>query len=262
MRNLGLIGLGAFGQLMVKHLSPYFRIHAWDADPFARRRAARRYAVRIAPLEAVAAQRFVVLAAPVQALEAVARDIAPFVRPGVTVLDVCSVKVRPAEILTRALPPQADILATHPMFGPQSAADGIGGKEIVLCPVRGDRWRRVAVFLERALRLKVSVTTPEQHDRDVAAVQGLTHLIAKVITRMGDMPARHHTDSFSLLMQAARLVEGDSDALFRAIQQMNPYAPELTERFFRLGDALREELAHDGEALAVRAANAEDGAQR
>lgn len=250
MRTLGLVGLGAFGTLMVRHLSPYFRIKAWDIEPGARARAARRYALDVVSLEEAAAQPYVVLAAPVQSLEAAALSVAPHLRPGACVLDVCSVKEGPAETLRRALPDHVDIVATHPLFGPQSTADGVAGKEIVLCPVRGARWRRVALFLERALRLSVSITTPEQHDRDVAAVQGLTHLIAKVITRMGDMPARHHTDSFALLMEATRLVEGDSDALFRAIQQLNPYAPELTQRFFELGDALREELAAQAETRA------------
>lgn len=245
MQTLGIIGLGAFGRLMITHLAPYARVVGWDASAKARKRARALFAVETPSLEEVGACDMVVLATPVQTLAGVAEAVAPHVRPGALVMDVASVKMMPAQVLAEVMPEHAQVLATHPMFGPQSAAHGVAGHEIVLCPVRGEAWRRVARFLRTRLKLSVSVTTPERHDEDVAAVQGLTHLIAKVITRMGPMPERHRTESFSLLMRATQLVAGDSDALFRAIQQLNPHAPELSDRFFRLGDALREELAQE-----------------
>ena len=50
-------------------------------------------------------------------------------------------KTLPVEIMLRGLPPHVAILATHPLFGPQSARGGIRGLKIAVCPVR---CRRVA----------------------------------------------------------------------------------------------------------------------
>jgi prephenate dehydrogenase len=44
------------------------------------------------------------------------------------------------------------------------------------------------------------------------------------------------------MMQALSLVQGDSDALFLAIERENPYAAELRARFFAEIEALRARL--------------------
>ena len=94
-------------------------------------------------------------------------------------------KLRPAaygpELLLGELPAHVGIVATHPLFGPQSARNGIAGLKVAVCPVRGGDGPRVGAFLRRALGLQVIMTTPDAHDREAAMVQGLTHLIAKVL---------------------------------------------------------------------------------
>jgi prephenate dehydrogenase len=240
-RRLGLFGFGAFGRLAARHLTPFFDIAVYDPSPAARRQA-RRWNVETVALDVAAAQPVVILAAPVGELEGLAREIAPYVRPRATVIDVASVKVRPARWLTSALPAHADVIGAHPLFGPQSARESLSGLEVVLCPVRSRRVGRFVDFLEKALHLKASVTTPEAHDRALAAVQGLTHMIAKVMSGLEPLPRDHTTKSYDLMMQALSLVQGDSDALFLAIERENPYAAELRARFFKEIEALRAKL--------------------
>ncbi len=239
--QVGVFGLGAFGQLMVRHLAPYCQILAYDPSPAAHR-FARRHAVTLAPLEAVAACQYVILAAPVSRLKALSEAIAPLVRKGAIILDVGSVKVAPAQWMQDTLPDNVDILCTHPLFGPQSGRTGIHGLEIVLCPVRAPRLMRIRRFLEQALGLKVSVTSPEEHDQALAAVQGLTHLIAKVLSGMEPLPRSLTTRSYDLLMQGVGLVKGDSDELFLAIERDNPYARAVRQRFFAEIAALENRL--------------------
>ncbi len=112
----------------------------------------------------------------------------------------------------------------------------------MLCPVRSRRVGRFKTFLEKSLLLKASVTTPEAHDKALAAVQGLTHMIAKVMSGLEPLPREHTTKSYDLMMQALSLVQGDSDALFLAIERENPYAAELRARFFKEIEALRTKL--------------------
>jgi prephenate dehydrogenase len=239
--KLGLFGFGAFGRLAVRHLAPYFEILVHDPSPQAKRRA-RQWNVTLVSLEEAAACPLVVLAAPVGTLQALARQIGPHVRPHAIVMDVASVKTKPAQWLADAIPAHANVLCTHPLFGPQSGKDGVAGLEIVVCPVRGGRVNRVVRFLERVLALRVSITTPEQHDKALAAVQGLTHMIAKVMSGLEPLPRVHTTVSYDLLMKGVGLVQGDSDELFMAIERDNPFAGEIRRRFFEEITGLRAKL--------------------
>ena len=245
VRKLGLFGLGAFGRLIVQHLSPYFDIYACDPSPEAKA-FARRHNVTLVDLPTAAACQIVVLATPIRTLHDLARSIAPYVLPHALIADVGSVKIKPAAWLSESLPKTVSILCTHPLFGPQSARKGIHDLEIVLCPVRIRHMSAILRFFQKTLDLKVSVTTPEGHDKALAAVQGLTHLIAKVMSGLEPLPTQHTTRSYDLLMQGIGLVQGDSDELFLSIERDNPFASEVRKRFFIEIDTLRGRLeAHD-----------------
>lgn len=229
--SLGLIGFGAFGRLAARHLSPHFALHVFDPAFDGS-----------AGLAETAGCQVVVIAVPVADMAETLKAIAPHVRPGALVLDVGSVKVEPARLMRELLPPYVDIVATHPLFGPQSARNGVRGLKIALCPVTGGSHRRVAAFLRIALGLKVVQTTPEAHDRDAALSQGLTHLIAKVLVRMEPLPDLITTRSFDLLFEAVEMVRHDPPELFDAIERLNPYALAVRRRFFDLASALDADL--------------------
>ncbi len=233
--SIGIIGFGAFGRLMARHLRDHARLFATDPALPA---SGTLDGATLTTLAEAARCPIVVLAAPVNRLPAVVAEIAPHLQPGALVLDVGSVKVGPAGVLRAGLPAHVEILGTHPLFGPQSARDGIAGLKIALCPIRGRRWWRLAAFLRRVLRLRVIVTTPEEHDREAATVQGLTHLIAKVLVRMEPLPTRMTTASFDMLCRAVEMVRHDAPEVFLAIEQANPYAPAVRRRFFQLAAEL------------------------
>ncbi|MEP4165017.1 prephenate dehydrogenase/arogenate dehydrogenase family protein [Maricaulis sp.] len=234
---IGLIGLGAFGQLAAQHLAPHADLTGHDPH------ASMPDGVRAGTLAGAAAQPVVILAMPVQALAEVAAAIAPHIQPGALVIDVASVKLEPMRILRETLPAGTRILGTHPLFGPQSAAQGVAGQSIVLCPEPGVDPDCVASFLRERLALDVHLSDADTHDRTMASVQALTHLVSKVITDLDLPPAPYTTRSFDLLAEAARLVSQDSDALFRAIERHNPHAADLRRRFFEAARALDTRLA-------------------
>lgn len=235
---LGLVGYGAFGRLTARHLSPWFEVLAHD--PAAT--DGDGHAV-LTDLATVAACPVVLLAVPVEALEAAVAAVAPHLAADALVIDVGSVKVKPARVMLEGLPATVGIVGTHPLFGPQSGKDGIAGLRIAVCAVRGDRAaRRVAAFCRAALKLKVFLVSPEDHDREAATVQGLTHLIARVLLAMEPLPERMTTASFQRLMQAVEMVRHDSPAVYRAIERDNPFAAEVRERFFALADEARADL--------------------
>ena len=238
---IGLIGFGAFGQLIAQHIRPHFPICVYDPAS-GLQSAAERCGIRLTNLEEVARCPVVVFATPVAHMEAVVDAVAPHVQPGSFILDVGSVKMKPAEIMRRGLPEHAHIVATHPLFGPQSARNGLAGLNIVLCPIRGRRSNRLAAFLRSKLRLNVIMTTAEDHDRQMATVQGLTHLIAKVLLQMEPLPDRMTTRSFDLLKAAVNMVRDDTPEVFEAIERSNPYSSDVRKRFFELASSLNAQL--------------------
>lgn len=229
--RIGLIGLGAFGRLAARHLAPHCDLVGHDPA------ASGLEHGRLGTLADAASQPVVVLAVPVRAIAAACEAIAPHLAPDALVLDVASVKLRPMAEMRAALGPDVRIVGTHPLFGPQSAAGGIKGLPIVLCPDRGENTEAIERFLA-GLGLTVHVSDADTHDRAMASVQALTHLVSKVIADLGLSRAPYTTRSHDLLIQAADLVAGDSDELFRAIERDNPHAADLRARFFEAARAL------------------------
>ncbi|MDB6175888.1 prephenate dehydrogenase [Paracoccus sp. Z330] len=221
--RLAIIGFGAFGQLIARHLRPHLPVFVCDP----RHRA--NDLPHISLTEAAACD-IIVLAVPLPQFEPVLRQIAPHLRPGATVMDVASVKIGPAEAMERILPGHVEIIATHPLFGPESARDGIAGHRIAWCPLRGAGHRRIGALL-RVMGLDLVRTTPDQHDRDMAVVQGLTHLIARSLDRLEPQTTRLTTASFRRLSEAVAMVRADSPELLHTILAENPHAGPVRQQF-------------------------------
>jgi prephenate dehydrogenase len=245
IRSIGLVGYGAFGRLVAEYLHPYFPVVACDPALSAEDR--NHGHIQFGTVAEVGRCDLVMLAVPVGELSPAIATLRPHLRPGGIVVDVGSVKVRPIEVMRAELPPFVDIVGTHPLFGPQSAKDGIAGRKIALCPVRGRSAPRIAAFLQHVLKLEVHIVSADEHDRQAAIVQGVTHLVAKVLVRMEPLPKRLTTASFDHLMRATDMVRHDSASVFLAIERDNPYAAEVRAQFFSLAEAMRVELEHDPE---------------
>lgn len=140
-------------------------------------------------------------------------------------MDVVSIKEEPAKLMRELLPPDVEILATHRLFGPQRAAAGLSGANVTLCPVRGAKWRRVAVILRRA-GLRVMCMSPQEHDRPAAVGQAVVHLLAQAM-RDVELQRSVTTRSFDLLMSARELLHDDRPEVVDAVLQGNPFAKSV-----------------------------------
>jgi prephenate dehydrogenase len=243
-QSFGIIGVGAFGTLAAQHLAPHFDLVLHDAAadiaPLARVLGGRAVA-----LPETAACDIVMLAVPVQKLRQVLADIAPLLKPDALVMDVCSVKIKPTAWMQEILPQSVSIVGTHPLFGPQSGKDGIKGLNIAVCDIRGGRGTEVVGFCRDKLGLRATEVTPEEHDHEAAYVQGLTHMIAKMIVAL-DLPAmRFPTRTYELMQEMVEMVRYDSDELFRAIERENPFSADAKKTFFSAARRLEEKLSED-----------------
>ncbi len=234
---IGMIGCGAFGRLILRHLSPYFsfKVH----DPALSQGTLPAGNFEMCTLAQAARCDVVILATPVSTLDKLVSQIAGEIQPGALVIDVGSVKTKPARIMQERLPAHADILCTHPLFGPQSAKGSLKNLKIVLCPLRCRNIKMISRFLSHQLGLTVITTTPEAHDRELAVAQGITHLIAQVLLQMEPLPEAMTTVSFDLIKRAINMVRDDAPEVLHAIEQENPFARDVRDTFFRLAHEAR-----------------------
>lgn len=240
---VGVVGVGAFGEFMLKYLIPYFDVRLYDTHRDLTQ-IGKIYNVEISTLDEVCQSDIILLAVPVAHMEEAVTAIKGKLKKGQLIIDLCSVKVYPAKILRKNISNDVEILGMHPLFGPQSGKNGIQGLNLTLCDLgRCSRIGCVKGFLEKTLGLRVHETTPEEHDREMAYVQGLTHMIAKVYSRMNVPTIHQKTKTYTLLEEMVEMIRYDSDELFLAIQRDNPFVDDTKELFFQAVKELEEKLS-------------------
>jgi prephenate dehydrogenase len=130
---------------------------------------------------------------------------------------------------------KANVVGLHPMFGP--TVSSLKSQTIIVCPARVEEHllhRLMGIF--RAEGARCTLASPEEHDRMMAVVQGLTHYVtlcmADSIRRLGmDLEATREFTSPVYQIELSligRLLSQDPD-LYADILQQNPYVPEVLE---------------------------------
>jgi prephenate dehydrogenase len=230
---IGLIGYGRFGRLTVKNLAPDFDVVVYTRNPDKRGDIADAGG-RLVSIEEAAARKIVILCVPISAMRKTLQTIAPLLKPPATVVDVCSVKVYPAQWMQELLPPSVDLLATHPMFGPDSAAKSVSGHKIVLCPERisPERYGKIKDWLEKK-GLAIIETSPEEHDRKIAVSLALTHFIGRSLAEFGAPQLDIDTEGYKRLLHILGVVNNDTWQLFEDMHYFNPFAREKRQDFLR-----------------------------
>jgi prephenate dehydrogenase len=226
-KDLGIYGLGRFGRFYAELLSRYAEVKAFSRNPESQLPAG----VLRVDEAGLCDQPVIILCVAISALPEVLRRLAPKLKPGTLVMDTCSVKSMPVQWMTEFLPPEVKILATHPMFGPDSARGGIEGLPMILHPVRLSspelvRWQ---LFFEQ-VGLSVQLMEPELHDRQAAFTQGLTHYLGRVLAELDLEPSRIASLGYRKLLEIIEQTCNDSWQLFYDLQQYNPYTREMRER--------------------------------
>jgi prephenate dehydrogenase len=174
----------------------------------------------------------VIVSVPIRETVKVIEQIAPLLARNQLLCDFTSLKVKPLEAMLKS---KANVVGLHPMFGP--TVSSIKSQTIIVCPARVEEHlldRLVTIFRSEGARC--TLTTPEEHDRMMAVVQGLTHYVtlcmADSIRRLGlDIAATKEFTSpvYQIeLSLVGRLLSQDPD-LYADILIENPYVPEVLE---------------------------------
>jgi len=121
----------------------------------------------------------VMICVSISAFEDVVKKIAPFVREGQKVVDICSVKEQPVKIMHQYIK-KGLILGTHPVFGPGSK--GVKHKAYILTPTSAKERafaEKYKGWLEK-VGARVFIITPKKHDELMSVVLGLPHFVGLV----------------------------------------------------------------------------------
>jgi len=227
--GVGLIGFGRLGRLLARHAAARTRIFVYDVELDAR--AVRALGAVPATLEQACAQPVVVLCVPIGEFEGLVRRVSGLLRPDALVVDTCSVKEHPVRVMKRLLPAGVSLLATHPIFGPDSAADSLRGRPIIVHPTRlaPSLYRRARRALAGA-GLEVVEMTPREHDRRMAGSQLLTHFIGRALAAYGAKTTGVDTEGYKRLLYILETVRNSSWELFEDMNRYNVFAGPMRRR--------------------------------
>ena len=238
----GIIGFGRFSALMARYLSKDMEVKIATRQK-RHEEIAQTGAVQVS-LEEVCQMDYVIISVPISAVKAVLEQIAPILNKNATVLDVCSVKEYPVKWMKEILPETVSILPTHPMFGPDSAADTLKDKKIVLCKERiaDTAYEGIKGYLA-AKGLILIETTAEDHDRQIAKSLSLTHFIGRTLSAVKAEPMAIETEGYKRLLHILEVVENDTWQLFLDMHTYNPYAKTMRSEFMAAMKKINGQIA-------------------
>ncbi|XVF48011.1 hypothetical protein PTKIN_Ptkin03bG0155900 [Pterospermum kingtungense] len=163
-------------------------------------------------------------------------------------VDVLSVKEFAKSLLLDVLPPDFDIVCSHPMFGPQSAKQSWKGLFFVYEKIRigneASRVQRCEDFLRifQSEGCKMVEMSCQEHDKFAAGSQFMTHTVGRVLDMLGLESTPINTKGYETLLDLVENTCRDSFDLYYGLFLYNKSALEMVERLDLAFDALRNEL--------------------
>ena len=237
MNRVSIIGFGRFGAMLHSLLSKGFEVDVFDKNSI------DNSDVNEVSLEYALRNETIFIAVPIRDFENLVKDISKKISSGKTVIDVCSVKVFPKKVMLDNLSNETDIIATHPLFGPDSLKDS--GSVMTMESVRNtfgryDFWKN---YFE-SQNILIEEISAEEHDMMAARSQGLTHFVGRVIDDFGTNQTRIDTEGYKALHKLVNQTCNDTWELFEDIQNFNPFTEkmisELNESFEKISEIIEK----------------------
>jgi prephenate dehydrogenase len=229
--KFGIVGYGRFGKLWAEALKPHGEVLVAEKNADA---GAEKSGIQMAGLATVAKADVVFVLTPISEFERSCQQLKEHLAPNTLVVDCCSVKTHPVAVMQRVFDSNQPLLATHPLFGPDSAKrnQGVQGFKIVICPIRCSAGQEQSLTkLFQTLGLVVLTSTPEEHDREMANSQGLVHFIGRGLAALDLQPQDIATPDFQALLNINTMVVNDTWRLFLDMHQYNPYTRQIRKKF-------------------------------
>jgi prephenate dehydrogenase len=128
---------------------------------------------------AVKAADRIMICVSISSFKGVVKKIAPYIREGQVIMDICSIKEFPVKVMHENIK-QGLVLGTHPLFGPGSKS--VKHKTYILTPTN-EAETKYAEGYKKWLDQEgahVFIMTPKKHDELMSVVLGLPHFLGLV----------------------------------------------------------------------------------
>lgn len=203
-------------------------------------------------IEAIENADLIIFSVPIENMTETIKDVAPYAPENSLLMDITSVKKEPTENLIKYSPKNTEILPCHPMFGPRTPS--IEGQVIILTPVK-DRSRKSFEIIKNFLEKKnahIVISTPEEHDKIMSVVQGITHFsyisIASTIKKLNISVKKSRefaSPIYSLMLDMISRIVSQNPYLYYSIQKSN-YETGISRKTFIDECIYLSELIEDG----------------
>ncbi|MBN4080935.1 prephenate dehydrogenase/arogenate dehydrogenase family protein [Caldithrix abyssi] len=237
MNSVGIIGFGRFGKVLSNILQKGFSVKAYDPKAHA-----SFSGVECVDLDSILKEKTIFIAVPIRHFESVIADIAPKLSEGTTIIDVCSVKIHPVDIMEKFLPDSVGIIGTHPMFGPDSFISN-NRLKMMMSNTRDAHnqfnfWK--GFFTDQ--NVQIMEMSADQHDRLAAQTQGVTHFLGRMLKELGIRKTSIDTQGFRDLLDLVDQTCNDTWELYTDLQSYNPYTKTMIENLKQATETLDNRL--------------------
>ena len=222
MKRVLVIGYGRFGKLLCEIIKKDFEVSVFELNKIKNKKAQDNGLGIINNLDDLDDFKYLFICVPISEFKNIILLIRDKLNPNQILFDVCSVKTYPAEMMTKYVK-SAQLIATHPLFGPDSFYKSLG-LQIVVCNLR----TRNSYYLEflnylKNYNLEVIETTPLNHDHDIIYSQAFTYIILDLIKNINFPKIHITTPSYLKLKEITAISMNDSRQLFHDMLFYNPY---------------------------------------
>lgn len=202
----------------------------------------------------------VVLSTPVGAYGAIVKEIAPVLKSGAIITDVGSVKKYAVEQIEQNLPVKSGVIVVpgHPVAGTEKSGPAAGfdtlfeGRWYILTPSERSTPEAVEKISEmwKLAKMKVDTMTAAHHDKVMAAVSHLPHLIAfSIVGTVADLEGYEQQEIIKYSASGFRdftRIAGSDPTMWRDILLNNKETIlELIQRFVEDLIALQRNIRWD-----------------
>lgn len=242
---VSVYGYGRFGKLWADILAESFQVKVYSRRVLHRRDVSP--GIEISDSKGIFDCDALFFCVAISAFEDLLQTCAARCRRETVFFDTCSVKVLPARWMETHLPEGSEIIATHPMFGPDSYMKTERKLPMVMCNVSAeketfDSWANY--FSSQSMR--VESMSAQEHDEMTAYSQGITHYVGRLFADLKLHPTRIDTLGYQMLLEVMGQTCNDSWQLFLDLQSYNPYAKKMRDDLQRSIEKINAALWNNG----------------